>query len=170
MHGPVPQWHEKVGHSVNKYELPFLPRNSLPPSKRTETNSSHRFMDRLTPLSPMERSNYFVQTTCPNEDLSSILFCPNGLSVENFHPSPPEIIIRRERQTFRRLPRTDAIVFSVKTTLTALDELPSQELANLATEISHWPDDVAKYKGRDVWGPAVLEFCKQRAGPQHEDA
>jgi Protein of unknown function (DUF3445) len=117
----------------------------------------------------MERSNYFVQTTCPNEDLFSVLFSPNGLFVENFHLSPRDIIIRRERQTFRRLPRTDAIVFSVKTTLTALDELPPQELANLATEINHWPDDMAKYKGRDIWGTAVLEFCKQRAGPQHED-
>ncbi|KAN0070841.1 Protein of unknown function (DUF3445) domain containing protein [Elaphomyces granulatus] len=135
-----------------------------------EDGEYYLFMARLTPLSPMERSNYFVQTTCPNEDLFSVLFCPNGLSVDNFRPSPRDIVIRRERQTFRRLPRTDAIVFSVKTTLTALDELPPQELANLATEINHWPDDIARYKGRDIWGTAVLEFCEQRAGPQPEDS
>jgi Protein of unknown function (DUF3445) len=122
-------------------------------------------MSRLAPNSPMERSNYFLQTKWPGEGLGSVLFQPDGLSMANLNPSPRDVILRRERQTFRRLPRTQAIVFSVKTTLTPLEELPPQELMNLATEISHWPDDVAAYKGKQIWGATVLEYCKQRAGP-----
>ncbi|KAL1963663.1 hypothetical protein VTN77DRAFT_7984 [Rasamsonia byssochlamydoides] len=142
LHGPVPQWHEKIGHSVNK------------------------FMCRLTPESPMERSNYFLEIRQPGEDLSSTLFRPDGLMEQDVSPLADDILIRRERQTFRRLPRTGALVFSVKTTLTTLSELPLQEVQNLAKEIQNWPEDIAAYKGRDIWGKHVMEYCNQRAGLQ----
>lgn len=113
----------------------------------------------------MERSNYFVEVKRPNETLSDILYRPGSLCEKGpSNPSPEEIIIRRERQTFRRLPRTGAIVFGVKTYLTTLDQLPLQELENLVTEMQSWPEHVGQYKGRDVWGVKVLEFYKDRVG------
>ncbi|CRG89361.1 Pathogenesis-related protein 5 [Talaromyces islandicus] len=130
MHGPVPQWKEKIGHSVNK----------------------------LTPESPMERSSYFMETKESNEGLGNTLFRPDGLTDQEPGPFLDNILLRRERQTFRRLPRTGALVFSVKTTLNTLDELPPDQLRALATEIESWPEDMAKYKGRDVWGQAVLGY------------
>ncbi|KAL2006476.1 hypothetical protein VTN00DRAFT_9144 [Thermoascus crustaceus] len=143
IHGPVPLWQQQVANSVSK------------------------FLARLTPQSPMERSNYFIEVRRPDEDLFSTLFRPEGLSEETNQLQPHDIIIRRERQTFRRLPRTGALVFGVKTTLTALDELSMQELENLGKEVESWPEDVGKYKGRDIWGAKVLEFCRQqRAGGQ----
>ncbi|OKL64403.1 hypothetical protein UA08_01122 [Talaromyces atroroseus] len=138
IHAPVPEWHNKVGHSVNK------------------------FFCRLTPESPMERSNYFLETTEPDEGLSNTLFRPDGLNEQKPGPSIDEVLLRRERQTFRRLPRTGALVFSVKTTLETLKDLPVDQLQALATEIRSWPDDMAKYKGRDVWGQRVLDYCIQR--------
>lgn len=119
-------------------------------------------MCRLTPESPMERSNYFLEIRQPGEDLSSTLFRPDGLMEQELSPWPDDILIRRERQTFRRLPRTGALLFSVKTTLTTLSELPLQEVQNLATEISNWPEDMAAYKGRNIWGKKVLDYCNQR--------
>jgi len=152
----VPLWQQQVANSVSKYgALPSNVEGGLIP---------RRFLARLTPHSPMERSNYFIEVRRPNEDLFSTLFRPDGLSEENNQLRPHDIIIRRERQTFRRLPRSGALVFGVKTTLTALDELPTQELENLAKEIESWPEDVGKYKGRDIWGAKALEFCRQRAG------
>lgn len=113
----------------------------------------------------MERSNYFIEVKRPNETLSDILYRPGPLcEKEHNSPSPQEIIIRRERQTFRRLPRTGAIVFGVKTYLTTIDQLPLQELENLVTEMRSWPDHVGQYKGRDVWGANVLEFYRDRVG------
>ncbi|KAJ5676632.1 uncharacterized protein N7477_002265, partial [Penicillium maclennaniae] len=139
MHEPVPLWHQQVANSVSK------------------------FLARLTPNSPMERSNYFVEVKSPNENLFDILYRPGSLcEKELLNPTPDEIIIRRERQTFRRLPRTGAILFGVKTFLTTLDELPMQELENLAKEMETWPESVGEYKGKNVWGAKVKEYYRSR--------
>ncbi|GAD94298.1 conserved hypothetical protein [Paecilomyces variotii No. 5] len=140
LHSPVPLWREQVSASVSK------------------------FLARLTPESPMERSNYFVELKGPNEGLYSTLFRPDGLSEASQNPRARDIIIRRERQTFRKLPQSGALLFGVKTTLTPLDELPTEELHNLVREMGSWPEEVANYKGKDVWGPSVLDFCKQTIG------
>ncbi|PWY84176.1 hypothetical protein BO83DRAFT_352503 [Aspergillus eucalypticola CBS 122712] len=145
LHNPVPLWHQQVANSVSK------------------------FLARLTPASPMERSNYFVEVKRPDEDLFEILYRPTSLSEENPDPTPQDIVIRRERQTFRRLPRTGALVFGVKTILTTLDELPMQELQNLAKEIRSWPEYVGEYKGREVWGPKALEYCEKKSRMYQQD-
>ncbi|GLA48122.1 hypothetical protein AnigIFM63604_003216 [Aspergillus niger] len=145
LHNPVPLWHQQVANSVSK------------------------FLARLTPASPMERSNYFVEVKRPDEDLFEILYRPTSLSEENPDPTPQDIVIRRERQTFRRLPRTGALVFGVKTILTTLDELPMQELQNLAKEIKSWPEYVGEYKGREVWGPKALEYCEKKSQLYQQD-
>lgn len=88
----------------------------------------------------MERSNYFVQITTTEEPLVSILFKPDGLS-QKVEPDAAHIVIRRERQIFRRLPRSGGTLFSVKTSLTYLRDL-EKELGNLAKEIKSWPEDV----------------------------
>lgn len=111
----------------------------------------------------MERSNYFVEVKRPDENLFEILYRPGALCEKELNnPLPEEIIIRRERQTFRRLPRTEAIVFGVKTYLTTLDQLPMQELENLVTEMKSWPEHVSEYKGKHVWSEKVLEFYNRR--------
>ncbi|KAJ5883484.1 uncharacterized protein N7473_010370 [Penicillium subrubescens] len=145
LHEPVPLWHQHVANSVSK------------------------FLARLTPNSPMERSNYFVEIKRPDENLIEILYRPKGLCEKDLSdPSPEEIIIRRERQTFRRMPKTGTILFGVKTYLTTLDQLPMQELENLAKEMRSWPEYVGEYKGKDVWGAKVLEFYKSRVGQMDE--
>lgn len=139
LHNPVPLWHQQVASSVSK------------------------FLNRLTPANPMERSNYFVEVKRPDENLFEILYRPSSLSEPNPNPAPEDIVIRRERQTFRRLPRTGALIFGVKTVLTTLDELPMQELQNLATEIKSWPDYVGAYKGAESFGPVALDFYERKA-------
>ncbi|KAI9932123.1 hypothetical protein ASPWEDRAFT_171752 [Aspergillus wentii DTO 134E9] len=144
LHEPVPLWHQQVANSVSK------------------------FLARLTPTSSMERSNYFIEVKRPNEDLLETLYRPTTLSEGNPDPSPGEILIRRERQTFRRLPRTGAIVFGVKTFLTPLDQLPMQELQNLAKEIKSWPEFVGEYKGAEVWGQKALAFAEKKSQLQND--
>ncbi|KAK2792809.1 hypothetical protein FQN51_001568 [Onygenales sp. PD_10] len=146
MHGPVPLWHKEVEFSVNK----LVPLALI-------------FLSRLSVDTPMERSSYFIQVAAPGEPLDSILFKPAGFSYDNTEPQPENIIVRRERQTFLRLPESGAIVFGVKTTLTYLPELDLEELNNLAKEVRSWPDSVAKYKGRDQWGAVALGYTEARA-------
>jgi len=111
----------------------------------------------------MERSNYFVEVKRPNETLFEILYRPTTLSEANHNPAPEDIVIRRERQTFIKLPRSGALIFGVKTVLTTLDELPMQELQNLAKEIRSWPDYVGEYKGTEIWGATALEFAEKKS-------
>lgn len=169
LHEPVPLWHQQIAKSVSKYVK--QQQASFPHTLEcSKCLTLIRFLARLTPTSPMERSNYFVEVKRPNENLFDILYRPGALCEKELsNPSPEEIIIRRERQTFRRLPRSGTIVFGVKTHLTTLDQLPMQELENLAKEMQSWPEHVGEYKGRDVWGAKVLEYyrnCVDGAGTQ----
>ena len=121
-------------------------------------------MCRLTPAAPMERSNYFLETKTPAETMQRTLFRPVGLTEElESIRSPQDLVVRKERQTFRRLPRSGALAFGVKTSLASLEELSFQELQNLVTEMKSWPDDMAAYKGRHVWGNTVMEYYANRA-------
>ena len=72
---------------------------------------------------------------------------------------PRDIIIRHERQTFHRLPETNAVVFTVKTSITPLVQFPKEEPEGLAAEIRSWPEGIATYKGRSLWGRPVLGYC-----------
>lgn len=110
----------------------------------------------------MERSNYFIEVKHPHETLLDTLFRPTSLFNTETVPTPQNTMVRRERQTFRRMPRTNTILFSVRTFLTSLDELPLGELQNLAKEARSWPDFVGEYKGTNVWGNTMLEYCEQR--------
>lgn len=72
---------------------------------------------------------------------------------------PRDIIIKSERQTFHRLPKTNAVVFTVKTSITPLVQFPKEELEGLAAEIRSWLEGIATYKGRSLWGGPVLGYC-----------
>ena len=117
----------------------------------------------------MQRNSFFIQTNpslhAPPLFDPSLLFIQTAQDLFPGDPStlpPPFIIIRRERQTFRRLPKTDTVVFAVKTSLERLSDLPEDQRAGLAQEIRAWPEDVASYKGKGLWGRTLLGWCEGR--------
>jgi hypothetical protein len=116
------------------------------------------FLTKLTDSSPMERSNFFMQVTQPDQPLSDI-FCQLEPMTGRRPQGPGDIIFRLERQVFRRLPKSGAVLFSVKTRLVRLTELSAAELRDFAAEARSWPEDIAQYKGMAEWGPCALEFC-----------
>lgn len=63
-------------------------------------------------------------------------------------PVDPALIrLRVERQTLRRLPRTGAIVFTIRVYMTPLEELAKEPdiPGRMASAIRSWPEDVARY-------------------------
>lgn len=121
----------------------------------------------------MERHSFFVQIDPDNrlqQNLSKLLFIQRG---QDFFPGntshllPYHILIRRERQTFRLLPKSEAIVFTVKTSIQKLVDVPVGERPNLVKEIKAWPREIASYKGRDLWARAVYGFCEGRPVSGH---
>lgn len=85
-------------------------------------------------------------------------FFPGNLSFLN----PDALHVRTERQSFRKLPQSGAIVMTTRVQVVPLVRMSAAKLQRLAREIRGWEDHVARMKGRDLWGRAVLGFCEGR--------
>lgn len=59
---------------------------------------------------------------------------------------PVQVRLRVERQTLRRLPKTGAIVFTIRVYLTPLEDLVKEPdvPGRLASALRSWPEDVAR--------------------------
>ena len=85
----------------------------------------------------------------------------------NSLPEPPkieDIRIRHERQTLRRLPRTRAVMFLVRTYLLPVIDLQREKehLYAFRSAINAWPAEMAQYKGRHVWKEVFEEWCEDQ--------
>ncbi|TVY53673.1 hypothetical protein LCER1_G004114 [Lachnellula cervina] len=72
--------------------------------------------------------------------------------------------VRRERQTFTRLEKTGAVLFTVRTYMQPLEDLEDEEAAALIHQVRGWEEEIRVYKGWDVWGGAFEEWCEKRFG------
>lgn len=120
IHGPVP-----------KYETIAKPTQS--------------FLERLTVDRPMWRLNWTIHD-------SDILFCPaphpskGGLTAENILD---KTWLRVERQTLRRLPKTGAAVFSIRTYLHLMNDVVDtpERIHQVHSSLMALSDESAAYKG-----------------------
>jgi hypothetical protein len=121
------------------------------------------YFTRLTAKSSMYRHSFFIQIKPDERPLEKLLFIQEG---KDFFPGdmsnlfPDCVMVRREHQAFRRLPKSGCVVFTVKTTVERLVDISNDERQNLAREIRAWPSDIATYKGRDLWQRTVLRYCE----------
>ncbi|KUJ15783.1 uncharacterized protein LY89DRAFT_734932 [Mollisia scopiformis] len=136
IHHPVPMWNEKLRKPMEKFFLG------------------------LKVSSPVQRNNYFMQmddTMFQQDPFPDSWPCP---------PKIEDIRIRHERQTLRRLPRTRAVMFMVRTYLTPVTDLVDEKdnLWAFREAIRAWPLEMAKYKGRHVWGKVFEDWCQEVLG------
>ena len=120
----------------------------------------NRYFDHLSPRTAMERTNLFIQTN-PN------LFwnAPEGDTCERAADvTLGEITVRRERQTFTRLPKSNAVLFTVRTYMTPLVELGDDELSALRGQIAGWEDEMKVYKAHHLWGEKLQQWCEEKLG------
>lgn len=73
---------------------------------------------------------------------------------------PEALHARIERQMFRRLPRSGAIVMTTRVQVSPLVRMPQRKLHHLGKEIRSWPAHIARLKGRDLWARAVLGYIE----------
>jgi len=75
------------------------------------------------------------------------------------------LVLRVERQTFRRLPQSGAIVFGIRTHVTPLDRVTARpgEAARLREAILAFPPEMGRYKSLLPFRPALLAYLEQRA-------
>lgn len=109
------------------------------------------------------RNNYFVQVdddlawswSIGSEDSPDISWntAEKNRAVEHHY-------FRSERQSLRRLPKTGAVVFTIRTYFHPITEIAQEDFVpgRLASGIRSWGPDVQKYKGYQQYGEVLLEY------------
>ncbi|CAG8192513.1 unnamed protein product [Penicillium nalgiovense] len=131
------------------------------------------FFRRLRPEEPVLRNNYFIQVddnlawshSIGSEDAETVSWntAERNRAIENH-------FFRSERQSLRRLPRSGAVVFTIRTyfePVTAIVEEPYVP-GRLADAIRSWGDDVGRYKGKEKYQDVLLEFLDEKHRMQVE--
>ncbi len=151
---------QKLRTSMNRF------MHRLTPEKLIQRNNYHFAVVKdpasaggpFDPLDPTEIG--WAETMVGKEEL----FQPgSGLGAQDDSPSAPKasghgheplfdvkpvnVTLRQERQTLRRLPKTGAIVFTVRTYVEPVTELVKEigVPGRMASAIRSWPEDVAEY-------------------------
>jgi hypothetical protein len=130
---------EKLGRPLGEIHAP------VPGFNDRLGGPADRFFANLTVERPVWRANWSVVE-------SPVLFHPQprmpvpGLTAEN---AGEKLWLRVERQTLRRLPRTRAIVFTIRTLLRRLDEIAADPAvaSAMAARIGEMEPGMAGYKG-----------------------
>lgn len=126
---------------------------------------------RLKPEEVVARNNYFMQV---DDDLAwswSIGSEESGEAGWDTAAKDRAIehhMFRSERQTLRRLPRTGAVVFTIRTYFVPVTEIVKEPYVpgRLASAVRSWGDDVAKYKGKERYGRVLLEYLDEKHAEQ----
>lgn len=125
------------------------------------------FFKRVQPHAPVLRNNYFLQvdddlawsSSIGSEDADGVT---QILSLNNAEKNKAiaHHHFRSERQSFRRLPRSGGVVFTIRTYFEPITKIVREPgvPGRLASAVRSWGDDVARYKGRERYGDVLLEY------------
>ncbi|KAL2869347.1 uncharacterized protein BJX67DRAFT_387020 [Aspergillus lucknowensis] len=125
------------------------------------------FFRRLKPEDPVLRNNYFIQVddnlawsySIGPEDSPSVSWntAEKNRAIEHHY-------FRSERQSLRRLPRSGAVVFTIRTYFEPITKVAEEDYVpgRLASAIRSWGDDVSRYKGREKYGDVLLEYLDRK--------
>lgn len=141
--GKVPQYKEKLEQSIEK------------------------FFHKLTPANPVVRYNYGIQTDDnlvwasamgPEDTYGSIPY------EDQRHLTIEDLYFRSERETLRRLPRSKAILFTIRPYFHPITEIAQEEgvPGRLASAIRSWPQDVAQYRGKNKYEHILLKYLDEK--------
>ena len=114
------------------------------------------YFQRLTVEKPVWRSNWIIQD-------HPALFQPQ-IPPAQLVKTPDELWIRMERQTLRRLPTTNGILFTIRGYQQPLPEYLSRSkkiAQDIRTMLERLPDDVAQYKSVLKYRPNILNWINQ---------
>lgn len=146
---------EKLGRTMSEIHAPvpgFNGRLGAP---------ADRFFTSLLPERPVWRANWSVVE-------SPVLYHPQPrepLADLTAEDAGRRLWMRIERQTLRRLPRTRAVVFTIRTLIRRLDEIVTEPgiAAALAQRLREMEPGMAGYKGLPALGPPLLGYLDRVA-------
>ncbi|MGZ5792163.1 MAG: heme-dependent oxidative N-demethylase family protein [Croceibacterium sp.] len=117
-----------------------------------------QFMSKLKPGRIYGRCNWFVSPT------PALRWLAEGSSEVQFaHVTPDNagetLFIRSERQTLRKLPETEAIVFTIGIYVAPLGSLSRENIARMAESLSTIPDPEARRRGAPSFAPQLQAYA-----------
>lgn len=153
----------------DKIHLPLreIHTNGDVPKYREKLQTSmEKFFIKLKPEDPVVRNNYFVQT---DDDIAwSHAIGPEtsdkiGWYTANEVTNPEQLKFRSERQSLRRLPRTGAIVFTIRTYFLPIKDMVNEPYVpgRLYDGVMAWDEDVGSYKGLEKYRDALLPYLQK---------
>ena len=120
------------------------------PGYDTELSSKvDAFLRRLTTGTVVGRRNFTIHER-PD------LFAPVAPPTQGV--APPEQWLRSERQTLRRLPRSEAVLFTIRTDQVQLQQLDRDTRARLATRLRAEPAALIGYRDLSDRLPALIDW------------
>ncbi|KAI3326819.1 hypothetical protein HD806DRAFT_488292 [Xylariaceae sp. AK1471] len=142
IHKPVPGYERKLGLSVDRYFARMEPGEFI---GRMNWSLQVDGAD----LFRTDGNNYYPGT----ED---------ALSEDKIDPSFDDCFLRVEHQTLTKLPRTSAVIFTVRSYMTALHQVKAEgDGKALAKAIESMPEGLGHYKMRQYWGAKVLPWLME---------
>jgi len=186
---------DKIGMSLDDIHL----SGNVPQYPQKLRSSMNRFMQRLAPDKLIQRNNYFFKLVhdpvapvdpqdpdelgwatymvgpeddfTPGHGLSDDIGGDDATTRTPSGPSIRQMRLRMERQSLRRLPRTGAICFTIRTYSVPLEELAHEPgvPGRAASAIRSWPEDVSGYKNRDQFAEYVLQYLDECHRKQVEE-
>lgn len=141
--GDVPHFREKLETSMNKF------------FRRMKCDTFHA------------RNNYFFQvddglgwsSSMGDEDAQKVArgTAPTDKTIEHHW-------FRSERQTLRRLPKTRAVVFTIRTYLVPVTEMAKEPYVpgRLASAVRSWDELVSNYKGKEEYAAVLLDYLDEK--------
>ena len=150
----------------DKFGLPLSEihtSGSVPEFKEKLEKGMANFFRRIKPSDPVLRNNYFIQV---DDDLAwSRSIGPEDSAHVSWNTAQKNKAIqshyfRSERQSLRRLPRSGAVVFTIRTYFEPITEIVKEPYVpgRLASAIRSWGEDVSRYKGRERYAEVLLEY------------
>jgi len=133
--------------------------------ERELSDKVDRFHDRLTAQRPAWRRNWSVNATGELHLPSRSRQVPPPSRIE---PDGTPMWIRSERQTLRRLPRTDAILFTIRIQRAPLGVLLGRRdvARRMLTTLRSWDEPKRRYNSTGGALPQLIEWLEQVGGSQ----
>jgi dimethylamine monooxygenase subunit A len=123
-----------------------------------------RFFERLTPDRSFWRLGWGVLDTADRYTPTDGTAAPRPTA-----PKPDQLFLRVERETIRRFPRTNAVLFTIRTYVTPIADVATDRVTaeRLALALDSLPDQVRRYKDVVTFAPALIDHL-HRSGMLRE--
>ncbi|VVT46560.1 uncharacterized protein SAPINGB_P001274 [Magnusiomyces paraingens] len=159
IHTPIPYYMKKLATPMDKFFARAKPGAWVQRTNWGVQPHAQLCVPTAHPLPPHPDGLQDV----PPEDRWDVEFdTPLDPSTLDFHDG---VFLRCERQGLLRLPKSGAMLFTIRTYLTPIafirDSEGDQCAANLVAAIENMPPAMAMHKGSDKWGPGVIAFLKR---------